>query len=210
MKLLFKSIWILVLIFNFSSILWLIIGGTANFNRSMDLVSFITLSVYGTSSIVLCIISLRILIKKRKVIFDMSVYVIGIVLIFSLLFCSYQNFLGVDTRGWLYPYSYSDPLKKTPDGRYEYQLILINTGQYNSYEQLHFKNVKTKEEKYIPIDINMSESDGRTEGSNDWSWTVIKSTSNLNYYELSTKKELGMPSKKFLINISEGTSKRIN
>lgn len=203
-----RSVWIFATVVNAVSIIWFLLGSTANFQRHLDWVGFLTLLLIWIPSLALVMISSNFLLKKW-VPLDNLTYVGVFVVIFLLLSLSAPLFEGVTLRGWLYDNVYSDPIKLTSDGRYEYQTQLLNTNQKNRHERLYVRNVSTGEQLYITIDINTDELEGLSEGVKNWAWAIMKPTDVPNQYELSTTEYLHMPKKKFLIDIRAGVSQRL-
>lgn len=121
----FKGIWIIAIAINVASLLWLIVGSTANFQRSMDIVAIYTLFSIGIFSIIVISLSIFYLIKTKKQNIGIAGCAIACVFSLLLLGCSYMNQDGVDERGWLYDSVNQDPIKSTVDGKYDYRLEII-------------------------------------------------------------------------------------
>jgi hypothetical protein len=203
-----KGIWIFATIVNAVSIIWFLLGSTANFQRSLDWVGFLTLLFIWIPSLLLVLFSSMILLKKWVPASNNKYSGLSL-LIFLLLSLSAPLFEGVTIRGWLYDNVHSDPMKLTSDGKYEYQTQLINTNQKNRSERLYVRNVSTGEEMYITVDINTDELVGLSFGGKNWAWAILEPTGVPNQYVLSTTEMLDMPKKKFLIDISAGVSRRL-
>ncbi|MNH99702.1 hypothetical protein D3C73_524810 [compost metagenome] len=71
------------------------------------------------------------------------------------------------------------------------------------------RNVKTREESLIPVEINSNEMDGIRGGGKDWSWAILSPTESSDKYLLTTTETLSMPQKKFIVDLRIGTSRRI-
>lgn len=205
----FKGIWIIAIAINVASLLWLIVGSTANFQRSMDIVAIYTLFSIGIFSIIVISLSIFYLIKTKKQNIGIAGCAIACVFSLLLLGCSYMNHNGVDERGWLYDSVNKDPIKSTTDGKYDYRLEIINRGQKNVRQQLYVKELATKQEKYIDIPIKMEPSYGYSLGTGDWAWARMKNTDHINEYILTTTSELGVPIQSFKMNTYEGSADSI-
>ncbi|MCM3038094.1 hypothetical protein M3201_00045 [Paenibacillus motobuensis] len=204
-----RTIWIAAIIVNGLSIVWFLFGTTANFQRALDLTGRLTLIFFWLPSLILVLLSIWLLHKRWD---PLGGFGYGIVafLIFLLLIFSCPLFEGVRTSGWLYEDVRADPTRLTMDGKLEYHLEIVNLYQRNSRERLFVKLISTGEEKNIPLDINATEADGLSIGRSHWGWVTMLPTEIPNQYLLNTTEYLDMPEKKFLINIENGTSKRIN
>lgn len=201
-----KGIWIIAIAINIASLLWLIVGSTANFQRSMDIVAIYTLFSIGIFSIIVISLSIFYLIKTKKQNIGIAGCAIACVFSLLLLGCSYMNQEGVDERGWLYDSVNQDPIKSTVDRKYDYRLEIVNRGQKNVRQQLYVKELATKQEKYIDIPIKMEPSYGYSLGKGDWAWARLKNTDHINEYILTTTSELGVPIQSFKINVDEGST----
>jgi hypothetical protein len=204
-----KCIWIFATIVNTISLVWFLLGSTANFQRSLDLVGLVTLVLMWVPSLVLVLVSIKLLLNGWVPSSSISYFLFWF-MIFNLLSFALPLLDGVDTRGWLYESVETDPIKLTSDGKYEYRIELINMWQKNSHERLFVRNVLTGEEKFIPVEINTDELKGISQGSHqNWAWAIMAPTDDLDHYELSTTENLRMTQKKFLIDVIAGTSRRI-
>lgn len=204
-----KITWIIAIIVNGLSIIWFLLGVTANFQRSLDLVSRLTFIIYWIPSLILVVLSIWMLFKKWVPSGGVGYGIVGFV-IFLLILLSYPLFEGVRTSEWLHENVQGDPNKLTRDGKLEYRLEIVDFRQKNSYERLYVKFILTGEEKIIPLEIGTVESDGLSRGRNDWGWAIMKPTEVPSQYVLNTTKYLNMSEKKFIINVETGTSERID
>lgn len=202
----FKGIWIISVAINIASLLWLVVGSTANFQRSMDIVARYTLFSVGIFSIILITLSIFYLLKTKKQNIGISGCAIACVFSLLLLGCSYMNQDGVVDKEWFHDSVNQDPIKSTADSKYDYRLEIINRGQKNVRQQLYVKELSTKKEKYIDVHIKMEPSYGYSLGTGDWAWAWLKSTDHVNEYILTTTMELGVPIQSFKININEGSA----
>jgi hypothetical protein len=199
-----KIPWILAIILNLVSMIWFLLGTTANFQRSLDLVGTVTLIFCWIPSLIIVYLSINALIKGSP-----PTNFRVLILIIVLLILAVNLFKAVNTAGWLYDDITSDPIKTTTDGKYEYRTELVNLFQKNSRAQLFLRNVSNGQEIYIPIEINTNEIYGisYSVSEDDWMWAVLSDSNLSNLYELTTTKELPVPKKTFLINIDKGTSR---
>ncbi|MFC5405721.1 hypothetical protein [Cohnella soli] len=202
-----KVIWSFASLFSLFSLLWFILGATANFQRSLDLVSSVTLVFVGIPTFVITVLSIRLLFKGWIPTgggMNVGLYS-GILILFAL---SAVLIKSVHTEGWLSEKVTSDSIKYTLDNKYEYRIELINLFQKNSWARLLVKSVTTKEVKTIPVDIPTDRIAGiGTKKVNNWVW--LEASEVLNHYTLFTTKELGIPEMKFDIDIASGTSQRL-
>ncbi|MBV6714161.1 hypothetical protein ACFVVQ_22730 [Paenibacillus chitinolyticus] len=204
-----KIIWVVAIVINIVSVNWFLIGATANFQRSLDLIATVTLIFIWIPSIALTVLSI-VLLKKGWMPSSSRSYVGFILGVIILLLLSVSLFRGVDTQGWLTERITSDSLKLTSDKKYEYRIDLINVFQKNSHARLYIKNVSTGEEMNIAVNIqtnkmvSMGIEHGRT---NDW--VLMERTDISGRYNLYTTKDLRVPSEKFEIDVETGTSRRL-
>lgn len=145
-----KNIWIIAIVVNSVSLVWFLLGTTANFQRSMDLVELLTLVLIWLPSLLLVVVSIKIL-KNKKLSISKSRHVAVNFIIFLLFSLSIPLFIDVNTGGWLYDDIESDSLKLTSDGKYKYRIELINMDQKNSREQLYVRNISTDEESIYQL-----------------------------------------------------------
>lgn len=203
-----KIVWLFAIIVNIVSLIWFLLGSTANFQRPLDLINTVTLITVWVPSLLLVVLS-TILFIKGWVASNFKHIGVWLILL-ALLFFAVPLFKGVNTEGWLYDHITSDPIKITSDGEFEYRTELINLFQKNSRERLYLRNVSTGREMYIPIDINTTEIYGIwVREGDDWMWALLSPTDVPNQYELTTTEILRVPKNKFLIDIGTGTSQRL-
>jgi hypothetical protein len=198
-----KIPWILAIILNLVSMIWFLLGTTANFQRSLDLVGTVTLFFFWIPSFLIIYLSINALVKG-----SLPTNLRALILIIVLLILAINLFKAVNTVGWLYDDITSDPIKTTTDGKYEYRTELVNLFQKNSRAQLFLRNVSNGQEIYIPLDVNTSEIHGiGVSSTEDWMWAVLSKSNLPDHYELTTTKNLPVPKKTFLINLDKGTSR---
>jgi hypothetical protein len=197
-----KIPWILAIILNLVSMIWFLLGTTANFQRSLDLVGTVTLIFCWIPSLLIVYLSINALIKESS-----PTNFRVLILIIVLLILAVNLFKAVNTTGWLYDDITSDPIKTTTDGKYEYRTELVNLFQKNSRAQLYLRNVSNEQEIYIPLEVNTNEIHGiEVSSTEDWMWAVLSKSNLPDHYELTTTEKLPVPQKRFLINIKKGTA----
>ncbi|WP_315371603.1 hypothetical protein [Paenibacillus xylanexedens] len=196
---------IVIIIFNVSSFVWLLLGSTAYFQREMDIVGTFYLLIVGIPVLLLAILFTVFLIKGTVP--TSGVHYIGICLglILSLILSAILVH-GVNSSGWAKEKLESDSPKITADGKYEYHIDLINLFQRNSKARLYLRNVSTGEEKFIPINIQTRKIKTLAVGKVNH-WVLLEPTDIDSQYILYTTKDLGrLPEEKFKIDILAGTS----
>ncbi|MEK4077343.1 MULTISPECIES: hypothetical protein [Paenibacillus] len=196
---------IVIIIFNVSSFVWLLLGSTAYFQREMDIVGTFYLLIVGIPVLLLAILFTVFLIKGTVP--TSGVHYIGICLglILSLILSAILIH-GVNSSGWAKEKLESDSPKITADGKYEYHIDLINLFQRNSKARLYLRNVSTGEEKFIPINIQTRKIKTLAVGKVNH-WVLLEPTDIDSQYILYTTKDLGrLPEEKFKIDILAGTS----
>ncbi|KOY15903.1 hypothetical protein [Paenibacillus xylanivorans] len=196
---------IVIIIFNVSSFVWLLLGSTAYFQREMDIVGTFYLLIVGIPVLLLAILFTVFLIKGTVP--TNGVHYIGICLglILSLILSAILIH-GVNSSGWAKEKLESDSPKITADGKYEYHIDLINLFQRNSKARLYLRNVSTGEEKFIPINIQTRKIKTLAVGKVNH-WVLLEPTDIDSQYILYTTKDLGrLPEEKFKIDILAGTS----
>lgn len=196
---------IVIIIFNVSSFVWLLLGSTAYFQREMDIVGTFYLLIVGIPVLLLAILFTVFLIKGTVP--TSGVHYIGICLglILSLILSAILIH-GVNSSGWAKEKLESDSTKITTDGKYEYHIDLINLFQRNSKARLYLRNVSTGEEQFIPINIQTRKIKTLAVGKVNH-WVLLEPTDIDSQYILYTTKDLGrLPEEKFKIDILAGTS----
>lgn len=204
----FRILWITIILFNSIALIWYILGSTANFQRSLDLVERISLIVYGLPSLALTSLSILILVKRKRT-FTVPIYALGFILILIMIYLSQPLFQTVRTEGWLYEHVQRDPVRVTTDGRYKYHIELVNMYQRNRSERLIVTNMLTGEAKTIQIDLDTRNANGVSRGRGDWGWAIMEPTDSPNQYKLVTTEYLKMPEKVFLIDVEKHVSEKL-
>ncbi|NBI31020.1 hypothetical protein [Chengkuizengella marina] len=206
MNILLKIPWVLLTIFSTASLVWFLLGSTANFQRSLDLVGTVTLIIVWIPNFIITVVSIVLLIKGW-IPSSLVTYAGFIICMIILVISSVSLFQGVNTKGWLTEVIRSDQLKITSDEKYEYRIDLINVFQKNSSARLYVRNMSTGEEANIPVDIHVDKIRGLR--TIDIDWVIMELSDVPNRYILYTTKELGIPEEKFEIDVVTGTSRRL-
>jgi hypothetical protein len=187
---------------------WFLLGSTANFNRSLDLIGTLTLVIAWIPSLFLQISSLIFL---RKGVPPASpegnaILYIKIILLFVFPIFLFQ---GVNTAGWLSERKFSDSLKTTSDQKYEYRIDLINLFQKDSRGRLYIRNLSTGEVKQIPVGIHTEKIIVLGQRSDYNEWVLMEPTNRPDQYYLFTTKDLSLPKEEFEIDVGTGTSRSL-
>lgn len=128
--------------------------------------------------------------------------------ILCMIILSITLFRNVNTSGWLHEHITTDTLQVTEDGKYEYQLELINALQNNSYSRIYLKNVYIGEETRIPLDMPINKIKGLSI-KESYYWTKLEPTSNIDTYILETTMEFPFPGERYEIDIKNGEAKKM-
>ncbi|WP_059172939.1 hypothetical protein [Bacillus sp. FJAT-27445] len=207
MNVFLKRIWTFIVVVSVFSLLWFLLGTTANFQRYFDLVDTVFLIYFWFPNLVLTI-ALAFFLSKGWMPASWKGYLgifSGLILALVLSLILIKN---VNTHGWLTETIRSDTLKITVDKKYEYRLELINLFQRNSRAELYVKTINSSEVIKIPVDIDTKEISGIWT-DNEVNWVLMEPKGNSDRYILTTTEELGIPEEKFEINIPKATSKRL-
>lgn len=203
-----KWLVVLIIIFSALSFVWFLLGSTAYFQRGMDIVGTTYVLLVGIPCLLGTILYTLFLIKG--VYPTRGVHHIGFLLgLVILIILSTILIYGVNSSGWAKDKIESDSLKITVDGKYEYCINLINLFQRNSKAELYLRDVGTGEEKIIPVDIHTRRIKTLAVGKVN-NWVTLEPTTEPSRYNLSTTKDIRIPTEKFEIDIRVGTSSRIN
>jgi hypothetical protein len=200
-------LWFITTIISLSAVVWFVIGTTANFQRSMDLVSTVVLVYFGVPSVIMILISL-VLFSKRWL--PTTLWeIIGVsVLMICMLALSPTLFTNVNTSGWLSEKVMTDTLQITDDGKYEYNLELINLFQRNSHAKLYMKDRFTNEEFRIPLDLQVKKIRGISI-EEKVHWISLEETTEVNKYILFTNSKFPLPNEKYEIDVSKRSSTKV-
>lgn len=202
-----KLIWIISILANLSGVIWFILGSTANFQRSIDLVSTVILVYLGIPSVILIVCSSVLLFKK----WNPSKWweFIGVfMIIMAMILMTPQLYKNVDTSGWLTGKIRTDSLQQTSDRRFDYCVEFINLFQKNGEARLYLKNAKTLEEIRIPLELPIKEIKGISWGEVTH-FVKLEPTTDSNVYLLTTTVKFPIPNEKFEIDVQEKTAVKI-
>lgn len=207
MKLLFRLLLIVVILFNISSFIWFLLGATAYFQRGMDIIGTVYLWGLGFPCLIFAILFSRLLIKRWIPVNGASYAGVGIGIALSILF-SISLILSVGSHHWTDERIKSDSIKITEDEKYEYRIDLINLFQRNSRARLYLKDANSGEELSIPVDIRTKKIIGLGVGKINH-WVQLEPTDNPSHYILRTTKDLRIPEERFEVNIASKTARRM-
>lgn len=196
-----RAIWILAIIINLSSIIWFIFGATANFQRGVDLVSTVVFVYFGIPSLLLIILSLILLIKGWIPTTLWGVVAVSIIIL-CMLSLSPTLFKNVNTSGWLSENIETDTLQITTDGKYEYQIELINLFQKNSHARLYIKSSSNGEEIRIPLDIPVNKIRVLSKGTVN-RWILLEATLEEDKYIVHTTSNFPLPYKQYKVDVKK-------
>jgi hypothetical protein len=163
----------------------------------------------GIPSLIINMISIVVLIRKWNSSLSISTMIYGVIFIFILIFCT-PAFINALEHTVKPEQVESEPVRRTSDQKYEYNLEIINMSQRNSQVNLIVKEVSDQAvKKTIPLDLDAKEIVAITTGpGSDWQWTVLEPTEKPEIYKLTTTERLGMH-KVYRINITEGISQEM-
>ncbi|MFF2890591.1 hypothetical protein [Paenibacillus sp. NPDC057967] len=188
------------------SILWFLLGTTANFQRGIDLVTTIKFAVIWVPAILLFLIPLIIIKSRKGTAFQILIWP----LIIAHFFLAIQLFKSVEIEGWLINGVSSEPVKTTSDGLLDYRLELINLYQKNSRVRLFIHDNSTGQDIYIPIDAEASEVQREWVGEGEmWQWSSLSGITDNNHRQLSVWRMEPLPQLEFLIDIEDVISTRL-
>lgn len=202
-----RGILLLLFLLCSSSFFWFVYNATAHFQRGMDLIGTFILVGGGLPILLLAVMFITLLVKgwTPK---NSSGYVgicIGAVLSI-VLGAALMN--SVSEYEWAKVKIKSDTLKITADGLYEYRIDLINLFQRNSNSRLYVKDRKTKQEKFLQVDIRTNKI-GALGVSEHNHWVHLEPANHVGRYILNTTKDLGIAEEKFEVDLVKGTLRRL-
>ncbi|CAH1232836.1 hypothetical protein PAECIP111891_07101 [Paenibacillus allorhizoplanae] len=201
-----KILWILSALINFSGIIWLILGSTANFQRGIDLIATVIIIGLGIPSLLLIVLSVILLVRRWS---PQRGGVLGIfALIVSMLLLTPLLYKSVDTSGWLTERVMTDSIQITTDGHYEYNIEVVNIFQRNSYARLYLKNVTTSEENRIRLTLPIYEIHGIGIEKVNY-WVKLEPTSEADTYTLHTTKDFPLSGERFEVDVINGQAIKI-
>ena len=219
-----KNIWIAATIAVLASMIWFLFGSTGFFTRGLDLMYTVIYIIIWAPALIFVILSIGAL-KKDKIPSGKSGQIISSVLVGMVaVFFTAFFFYSASAVGWLVPWVEKNGVQQvTDDGRYEYELELINPSQNNSSERLYVKDISAGEEMTIPIDLGLSGIPAQpgipapgTQFSREellwYAWvTLTPSETSPTIYILTTTERLGyfLEITEFEVDIETKTSKKI-
>ncbi|WP_219834744.1 DUF4163 domain-containing protein [Paenibacillus sp. R14(2021)] len=201
-----RVIWIAAVLINLSGVIWFILGSTANFQRGIDLITTVVMMYFGAPSIVLIVVSMVLLLKRWSPLKWGKIGVIGIII--CMLWLTPPLYESVNTSGWLIENVQTDTLQKTADGRYEYNIELVNLFQRNSYARLYLKSVSMSAISRIRVDIPLNEIDGLSIGEVNH-WIKLEPYLEEGKYLLYTTEDFPLPGERFEIDVKKGKAVRL-
>jgi len=203
-----KVIWIATVLVSLFALIWFVLGSTAGFQRGVDLITTVVFVYLGIPLVLFVALSGYHLYRKwsPKRTGDSIVLV---VLMLPVLFMSYHLYQNTYTSGWLTERVTADTMQLTADGKYEYNIELINVFQKNSYARVYLKNTTTAEEQRIrlasPVKNIRTYSTGR-----EFYWITLESGSQTDKYILKTNKEYPLPEEIYEVDVNRGEAKKLN
>ena len=204
-----KWIWGTTVLVNLAVFIGFLVGATSNFQKSLDLVGMPIMLLCGIPSLMINMISVVILIRKWNSSLSVSTMIYGCVFILILMFCT-PAFINALEHSVKPERVESDPVSRTSDQKYEFNLEIINMSQRNNQVNLIVKEVSDQAVKRtIPLELDAKEIVAITTGpGSDWQWTVLEPTETPEIYKLTITEKLGIH-KVYRINISEGISQEM-
>ena len=153
MKKAIRTIWLIAVGIVFVSMIWFLLGSTACFQRSIDLVTTVIFIIAWVPA--LCFIVFSLLAIKKNLIPNKKLFkiilTISIILISSIFTSTFIN--NASPYGWLKEIVDEDYMQITLDEKYEYRLEIINRFQKNSYVRVYLKEISDGEEMRLKLDI---------------------------------------------------------
>lgn len=138
-----KWIWSAAVLVNLAVFIWFLVETTSNFQRSLDLVGMPIMLLCGIPSLMIHMISIVVLIRKWNSQLSISNMIYGVVFIFILMFCT-PAFINALEHTVKPERVESDPVSRTSDEKYEYNLEIINMSQRNNQVNLIVKEVSNQ------------------------------------------------------------------
>lgn len=185
---------------------WMLLGFTANFQRTIDLVGTVMLVLIGIPLIVLSSVSLYFCLSK-KALRGSVMQIVIIVLSIVMISMAWHTVNRISAAGWLEEAVTTDTIKTTSDDKYQYCIELINVFQRNSSSRLFVKNIESGDEKRIEIDLPVDRIGVLF--LNDEDWVYLEPTDTRNVYRLSTTNKLPFPIEHFEINLETDQVKKV-
>lgn len=199
MRIWLRILFVVMIISGVVSFTWFLLGSTAYFQRDMDIIGNLYFWGAGIPVLLFCLVFTIILIKGWTPKDGIDYIGIGVGIVLTTLI-SAALIQSVNTYDWAKEKIYSDTLKTSADGKYEYRIDLINLFQKNSYAQLYLKDISTGEEKYIPTEIQTGRIKTLAYGGINH-WVKLEPTEKAFHYILYTTNELRIPEERFEIDL---------
>ncbi|MDR2547732.1 MAG: hypothetical protein LBC96_09570 [Lachnospiraceae bacterium] len=208
-----KIIWIIAIVVALGTLSYFLIASTAFFSRSTGTEWGYYFLVIGSSATILIIISIVCL----TVGWMPQKFFSQIVLLVSIIFITFMTIyiapLPIDPEGWLTDrVSTLGFMQTTDDGKYEYNLEIINAYQRNSHARLHVRDTATDEEVRIPLNMRNERITIYLAVTHDnslvWAYLTLSENSSKTYI-LTTTKYLNNNIEVFEIDMETKTSHRL-
>ena len=212
-----KILWAISTSVVFLSLTWFLFGATANFQRTPDLLGVAVFIFFWWPALIMTVISIFALITGWMPKSLQRQISLAATMTFLAIFLTPIFFQSVNTDGWLKENVERDISQITSDEKYEYRLELVNLFQRNSYARLHVIDVATDNEMLIPLDIctreiaivTFSNVTNLEDSNTKEALTEMNSTDRENIYMLSTTERIYSGFYIFEIDLSLGTSRRV-
>ena len=222
MQIAIKAIWITATVAVSLAMTWFLLGSTAVFQRQIDLIETAIYVFVWTPALIFIGLSVF-LIKKGWTpnnIFIQIGLLMGIIILSVIV--TTTLFRYTNTGGWLTEivtknWHSSVPLQKTEDGKYEYQIELINHFQRNGRARLYVRDISTGEDFVISVGIRTREIGALSveyrpiseESRLLSAWSKLTLSDTENVYILTTTERLKYDIEAFEIDMEARTSRRI-
>ena len=207
----FKALWIVITGISTAAVLWFLLGATANFQRPLYFDERLIFVFIWIPTAVFTVQSVRLL-RRGWCPPETSTYVM-LVLSLTVLYILTVPILyhGVDTAGWLTKRIDADKVSVTEDGKYAYNLELVNYHQRNGYIQVHVRNSSTEQEFCVKVDVSLGKIDGIGSSRNN-TWSILEPTEDPDHYILTITEQLNrhVAGEMFDIDMLTRTSQKIS
>ncbi|OWR31176.1 hypothetical protein CDO73_08550 [Saccharibacillus sp. O23] len=146
---------------------WLLLGYTANFQRTPDLIATVKLFMIALPLFLLsllCLLSVRT--PKIQLRLPLHLALLGATILMGIF--AWNDARTIERVGWLEPYVQSDTLKITEDGRYVYQVEVANLAQRNRSARLFVEKREGGWEQRIRLEMSAQEMHDMVYSGSDW------------------------------------------
>ncbi len=148
-------------------VVWMLLGYTANFQRTPDLVATVTLFMIALPLFLLSLLCLlSVTGSKIRLRLPLHLVLSGATVLMGIV--AWNDARTIDRVGWLEPYVQSDTLKITQDGRYVYQVEVANLAQRNRSARLFVEKREGGWEQRIPLKLSAQEMRDMVYSGSDW------------------------------------------